>query len=504
MQSGHISNKFRPQLYTSFAGLNTSRDEVSMERPEAQPFIELDNLYCTSSGYLTNEPTIDRLFEEDGEITHMRFFSSVNSHLAYAVKRQQGITLKSWGRNLNRDIKAENVFRRDASVSSALFSGKVIFAGGGDSLYAYDGFSYNKITSATIKGGRYVAQIQNRLAVAGFDGNPNEIALSRVDNAGVFVSDERVDEVSILKAARFNVQNQIGNGDRIRGIATFENNKFAVFTNDRVLVYLADQDFSAWALDTRLVVRYGTLSHNSIVSVGDEVFFCSRAGVHSLRRSSLNGTTVFTNPLSEDVQELYQRLLAQVENKDRVSAYFNPDEGRLHILFPVNSTLSYRLSGSITPVRQEGESTKVKWSVSTYAGLTCGESLAGNHVVGTVSGFYEIAPWYDSKSVRAEGYAVTPFLWHKDIFQSKRSTALAMYASGVGSIYVDAWNETGRPLGTTEFVLPDKDQNDFKGVPIQQQYTKPFEHEYKGLKLRIRMGKGKMIRVFGIGVLTKE
>jgi hypothetical protein len=51
-----ISTPFKPQLYTSFAGLNTSRSDISMERPESQPFVVLDNLYCANTGYLTNEP----------------------------------------------------------------------------------------------------------------------------------------------------------------------------------------------------------------------------------------------------------------------------------------------------------------------------------------------------------------------------------------------------------------------------------------------------------------
>lgn len=495
-----ISTPFKPQLYTSFAGLNTSRSDVSMERPEAQPFVELDNAYCSTTGYLTNETPLTRIGSESLEVSHIRFYNSASNVAVYATNSERGTSLKA----LNKPAIVQDVWPKRTVVTSALFNGKVILAGGQADMYSFDGAEYAKISSTSVAGGRYVCQIQDRLAVAGFDGNPNEVVLSRVANERIFPAQEDSAEASVLKAARFNVQNLIGNGDRIRGIASFENNKFAIFTNDRVLIYLADQDFGQWALDTRLVVRYGTISHNSIVSVGDEVFFCSRSGIHSLRRSALNGTTIYTNPLSDDIQELYQTLLAQVTDKQSINAHFNPDEGRLHIFFPVNNLLTYKLSGAIAPSKQEGDTTKIRWSLSRFAGLTCGDYLAGQHIAGSISGLYSVGKWYSKDGDRGEGSALTPIMWHKDLFNPKYSLQLVIYASGAGTIFVDAMDETGRDLGTYQFDLPDTDQADYVGVPLQRQFTRPFVQEYVGVRLRIRFAPSKMIRVFGLGILTKE
>jgi len=495
-----ISTSFKPQLYTSFAGLNTSRSDVSMERPEAQPFVELDNVYCANTGYLTNEPTIGSILGSKNSVTHIRLLSSESNVAVYATDSDQGVSINT----LNRPYSVANAWPARSVVSSTLFDGKAILAGGGRYLYSFDGFEYLKIESEAISGGRYVVQIQDRLAVAGFDSNPNEIVLSRISNPTIFHTEEDVAEASLLKAARFNVQNLIGNGDRIRGITSFENNKFAVFTGDRVLVYLADQDFNNWTLDTRLVVRYGTLSHNSIVSVGDEVFFCSKSGIHSLRRSALNGTTVYTNPLSEDVQELYQNLLALVSDQRNVNAHFNPDDGRLHVFFPVNTNLAYRLSGVLSSSKQEGDVTKIKWSVSKYANAQCGDYLAGRHYYGAPTGIYQVGRWYDNTLTRGPGYALTPILWHKDLFNPKQGLMLVIYASGAGTLFVDAEDETGRKLGTYEFVMPDQDEASYAGVPLQRQFTRPFSHSYTGVRLRIRFEASKMIRLFGLGILTKE
>ena len=495
-----ISTKFKPQLYTSFAGLNTSRSDVSMERAEAQPFTEMNNMYCSNKGYLTNESPLSPFSTDKSNISHIRFFNSDSKTALYAARSAGGLSFRVTG----KPVALENTWPRETSVTTTLFNGKIIIAGGQDHLLSFDGFEFKKISSNSIKGGRYVVQVQDRLIVAGFDADPNEVTMSMVGNERVFDADTDIAEASVLKAARFNVQNLIGNGDRISGIASFENNKLAVFTNDRVLVYLADQDFSLWALDTRLVVRYGTISHNSIVSVGDEVFFCSRAGVHSMRRSSLNGATVYTTPLSDDIQELYQTLLSRVADKSRISAHFNPDEGRLHIFFPVNDLVSYRLSGALSSPKQEGEATTVKWSVSEYGGTTCGDYLGGTQLYGSISGIYSVGAWYSNEGLRGTGLAQTPILWHKDLFNPKQGLMLAVYASGVGTIYVDATDETNRKLGTFEFMLPDSDQTEFTGVPMQRQFTRPFSFEYIGVRLTIRVEASKMIRIFGFGILTKE
>jgi hypothetical protein len=81
---------------------------------------------------------------------------------------------------------------------------------------------------------------------------------------------------------------------------------------------------------------------------------------------------------------------------------------------------------------------------------------------------------------------------------------LVVYASGEGTVFVDAEDETRRPLGTFRFDLPGDDTTNSTGVPLQRQFTRPFQFEYLGIRLRVRIEGEKMIRVFGLGVLTQE
>lgn len=495
-----ISTPVKPQLYTAFTGLNTSRADISMERPEAQALVEMDNLWCSNKGFISNEPGLSPFLQtEKAAISHVRFLDSDSGLLAYAANISGGVSLRA----SSRGAAVEKAYPAKSIVSSALLNGRLVFAAGTNTMYSYDGSSFRAITSPAIAGGRYVTQVQTRLAVAGFQGNPNEIVVSRANSDSIFHTEEDPQSAVVTRGFRFNVQNFISTAEKIRGIGAYEANKFAVFTGDRVLVYLADPDLNLWTLDTRVNVRYGAISHRSIVSVGDELFFCSRSGVHSLRRSSLNGNTVFTTPMSDDVTELYQSLVQSVPNKEDISAFFHPEEGRLHIFFPVNNLLSYRLSAALTPAMAEDQVNKPRWSLTTFSSPLCGDNLAGRTIYGTISGMFTSQQWWDRTSAnRGNGVAKTPILWHKDFINQKTSSELVVYASGSGRVIVDTYDETNRQMSTVIFDLPDTDQADFTGVPLQRQFTRPFRHSYLGVRMEIKVESDKQLRIFGVGVLT--
>jgi len=471
-----------------------------MERPEAQPLSEIDNLYCSSKGYITNEPSLAPIGTEMGYITHLRYFDDVNDVSVYAIRNGTGTSLRC----TNGESKAESIWPAGVSVASAYLNRTLVLAAGQKTMRQFTGAEFKEITSSDIAGARYVCQVSNRLIAAGFDDNPCEIKMSRVNDPMRFESDEQPEDASVLKGARLNIQNLIGSSDRIRGLANFETNKLAVFTGDAVLVYVTNSDYTLWTIDLSSTVRYGTVSHKSIVSVGGDLFFCSSSGVHSMRRSAVNGSTVFTSSMSEDITELYQSLLAQVRNKDDISATFDPVAGRVHIFFPINNVLSYRLSASVADARTEQDITKVMWSLTTFGGMTCGDYQSGRSLIGTVSGIKEAAPWYATDARRGPGYARFPTLWHNDIFNPKRSLHMVLYAAGAGEVTVTASDETGRELSVVTFVLPKSDQVDYAGVPLQRQFIKPFSHEYIGLRLKINISANSLIRIFSIGVNTKE
>lgn len=494
-----IATPYKTHLYSNFSGLNTSRADVSMERPQSQPAIEADNLYFSAKGYITNEPGLTNLGKEPAYVSHVRIHDASSDVVIYATRDAGGTSLRTHGGN----AVSQNAWPREVSISSAVFNRRVVMAAGQRNMKFYNGSEFRDITSASIDGAKYVCQVSNRLVVAGFTGNPNEIQVSRVDNGTIYDGDEAIGEPSVLKAFRFNIKNMLGNGDQVRGLANFETSRIAVFTSDRVFVYNTDPDFTLWSLDKSVMVRYGTISHRSIVSAGSELFFCSRTGVHSLRRSTLGGDVVFSNAMTDDVTELYQQLLAKVENKDDVTAYFNPDEGRLHVIFPVNDRLSYRLSGAMTAMTEENANAKLRWTLSTYAGVTCGDYLSGRLIVGTISGIKTVAPWHSDAVPRGKGFVRFPTLWHEDLFEPKNGLHMILVASGVGKVTITSRDETGRELSEQVFELPDDGQVDYYGVPIQRQFIRPFQHEYLGVRITVTVDATKVIRIFAVGINVK-
>lgn len=491
-------------MYSGFSGVNTSVPDVAMESPQAQAFVFTDNLWCSPDGYLSNERPLARVGTDTDPISHLRFYAGRPTAVAYAVRLAGATEL----RILDRAGARHDLWPRDATPTSCIFNKKVVFVGGGSLAPAvFDGSAWGLLNSADSKGASYCCTVNNRLVFSGYDRNKTEVIVSRVNREDVMASDEVPGEASVTKAFRMNVANLLGTADYVRGVSPFGDGYLAIFTNDRVLVYSAPADYTQWALDTSVNIQVGTISHNTISAVGDEVFFCSRSGVHSLRRSALNGTTVFTRPLSRQVGSIYRKLLASVRRQGDISALYDPDNGRYTIFFPVGSSLTYRLALDVVPRADEQSESIGTWSLSSFGGLTCAAALAGNTVAGSIGGFYSVGAEYDD-GLRGEGTADTPFLWHGDILSVKQSQSLVLHASGDGRVIVSATSESGRDLGQVEFDISTGDgpgRTDVLGVPIQSQFERPFRHSYVGVRLRIRVESGeKQVRISAIGIRLME
>lgn len=494
----------RLQLYKGFAGLNTTTSDVAAENKDAQPFASIDNLWCSpQGGYLSNESPLSRIGPEQDHVSHIRFYASRPKAFAYAA-RMGGYTelrvAETGGKSAIR-------LPREAAIASCVFNRKVIFTFGGVPQ-SFDGFVFAELTASDAKGAKFCCSVANRLVLAGYDAAPTELVISRVNDENTLASDEDPGESSVIKAFRLNVGNLLGTADYITGIAAFESNRLAVFTNDRVLVYVADSDYTKWDLDERVNVNVGAVSHNTIAPVGDEVFFCSRSGVHALQRSSQNGLTVFTQPISRRVQESYRRLLKQADSPAAVSAFFDSDNGRYTVFFPIGGGAVQRLTvdiGQQIPTSAVPDPTQTwPWAASSYAGLTCGDALAGYTAFGSRMGVYGLGVEYETGS-RGEGVATTPILWHGDIIEPKQSHALVLYASGTGTVTVDATDEMGRQINSVRFELTGDGDSRSDTVPLPSQFQKPFQHTYSGLRLRVKIHAGtEQVRIFALGVRLRE
>jgi len=488
------------KMYANFAGIDTSKADIALENPENQAILAADNILVDWRGFLSNERPLVNLGDIERAVTHVRWFSLQERGLVYATREGDGQHLYA----LAKDIEAPFVWPADAPISSTVFTRRAVLFAPGQAPALYDGGDWSMLVSPDIQGARFCAAVQNRLVVAGFDDNPNEIMVSRANDLTRFPDDELQDEASVLRAFRFNIENLIGTADEIQGIAQFESNKLAIYTSDQVLIYTADPDLGKWAIDDRVNINYGTLSHNTISGSGDEQFFCSRYGVHSLRRSALNGVTFYTLPLSQKVGELYRKLITLVKDPRLINAVYDRDDGRYHIMFPVHESLSYRLSLAVAPQQSEGQSPDGRWSMSTFAGPICGDFLGGRLAFGTIAGIKEMLEESSREGERGVGTATFPLLWQDDHIDAKHAYAMALMASGAGVVTMECENEAGRELSRVVFELPEDDQVNYIGVPLATQFLRPFNHQYHGLRIKLSIeGKGQ-VRVFAVGVITKH
>jgi hypothetical protein len=278
----------------------------------------------------------------------------------------------------------------------------------------------------------------------------------------------------------------------------------AIFTEERVLLYKTDPDMGAWELDTSFVVDIGTVGHRTIAASGTELMFASRRGIHSLRRSALNGLTVFTVPLSEKVTELYQALLERVPDLSAVSSCIDKDAGLYHLFLPISATESYRLTVALGVAQDETAAPEGKWTRSSYAIPTCADARGGRFILGTGSGFFYVQRHTATVGERGPASVEFPLWWHGDFNAPKHSHAMFLYASGAGRVTVRARDERDRELSTVVFDLPEDGSDEYRGAVLSHQFLRPFQHQYVGLRLSVQIEGARPVRVFAIGIQTRE
>ena len=83
--------------------------------------------------------------------------------------------------------------------------------------------------------------------------------------------------------------------------------------------------------------------------------------------------------------------------------------------------------------------------------------------------------------------AETPVLWLGDFLGTKRSHTFIVQATGRGRFYIDMTDENGSDIGSVEVNL-DRIEGDKKwgDAPLYQDYSYPFNHIFRGIRLRFR------------------
>lgn len=487
-----VSIKVYP--YEDFQGIDASRDVGALDTGQKQHMVEIKDGFADWRGTLVRDPGAEQRAAGNKYIKRISFFG--RDLAVWAQVDGGGTTLRS-----ERDHLQEEVYPRSAVVTSTVYNNKVIFASRDYGMYQYDGFSWKVIEANSDPRPAYIVSIQRRLAVAGMPGKRTIIDFSRVDKESVFTDDEDDNATQVTKAADIDVANIIGTADEIKGLGVFENSRLAVFTNDQTLVYQLHPDFTQWQIDDKANIKVGCISHNTITQAGADLLFCSRDGVHSLRRSETNGITIYTVPMSNKIDLIYRDMLRNVDDLEKVNAFYDQDEGQYHIFFPYSDQITKRLTLSLNPM-QGGES---KWSSGEFLNATCGVQLGGQTLLGTPGGVWERKRIEDTTKHSPEMVVLTPILWQGAINDTKESYSFILQATGKGELQVEAFDERGRYLSALQFLIEDGGADDkFPDVPLQRQYERKFEHRYRGVQFRFTTkGKG-LLKIIGFAVQVRS
>lgn len=487
--------------YEGFEGLDTSRDLTSLDTGRNQHLAVLNDATCDWRGQIVRDPAA-MLRTGTFPVHHVAFYDE--DRIVYAEQDGGGINLRS-------DAGHELIGAYDTGsvISSAVFSRKVHVASRGGLMRIYDGttFKLSRSPSLAVLRPGFLATVQRRLAVAGMPGAPTEVHISRVDNSDIFPGDEDAAEVSILRAGIIDVANIIGSADRITGLAAFEQNRLVIFTSDRALIYVIDPDIDQWALDDSVNIRIGCIAHGTIANAGTDLLFCSRSGIHSVKRSEQNGILVDSYTLSDKVDLLYKSLYRSVPDPRQITAVYDTDRARYHVFFPQpGGTKTTRLTLALNP--EGGEGGNPKFSTGTFLNARCGAFLGGVLALGTSGGVWTDLPDEidrdDAVSPKME--VVTPYLWHGSLTDPKQTHSIILQASGRGVIEIVGEDLEGRTIGSLRVEIDaTSDDDSYAGVPLSRQYERLWQHRYLAARYTFRLLESKgLVRMTGFAIKTRK
>ena len=492
--------KAKTYAYEDFQGLDTSRDVTSLDTGKAQHLAGLVNATCDWRGQIVRDPACVHV-QGQQKVTHVAFYSK--NEVCYAEEDGEAMNFVS-----DRGHTVDKVHDLGTVVSSTVFNQSVFLAARGRQMYRYDGINFNVNQSPSLDQLRpaYCASVQRRLAVAGIPGKETEVHISRVDQDEIWPDDEADGEVSTLRAGFFDIANNLGTADQITGLGAFEQNRLVIFTADRALVYKIDPNIDQWIIDDNANIYIGCASHNTITNAGTDLLFCSRSGIHSIKRSEENGILVYSYSISDKIDLLYRELFNSVDDPETISAVFDQDEGQYHIYFPQpGGKLCRRLTLAMNP---EGGEPQPKFSEGEFLNARCGAFLNGRFVIGTTGGIYDVLKVEQEldDSFTPDMEITTPLLWHGSLQDIKETQSIIIQAAGKGIINLTAQDQKGNIIGELVIEVDDTvDDNYFADVPLSRQYERKWSHRYVAAQYRIKSSGGAgLLRIIGFAITVRN
>lgn len=493
--------KVKPWTYDNFQGLDSTRDATALDTGTGQHLIDLNNGYCDWRGQIVRDRPATRVNGRRLTV-HIAFYDT--EKYVWAEQDAQGVHLLS-----SEGHELDEAYVVDSLISTTIFSRKVHFASRGGLMRYFDGsnFGINASPSMALLRPSYLTTVNRRMCAAGIPGFETEVHISRVDDPNVFPNDEAAGDENALRAGIIDIANLTRTADSITGISEFEQDRLVMFTQDRAIVYVIDPDISQWALDRSVNIKVGCVSHNTIQNAGTDLLFCSRTGVHSIRRSTQNGIVISSLTLSDKVDLLYRQLFATVQDPTQISAVYDQDRAQYHVHFPQRGGVySKRLSLTLNPQVEDGGNPT--FSTSDFLNIRHGDALGGMFLCATSGGVYQMLDeeaLTDDEILAPDLSVMTPFLWHGDFHAPKTLHSLTIQASGNGVIEIDCIDVDGSILKSARVVIEEPlDDGERSGVALSRQYELPWQVTYVGAKYQIRVKESTgLVRITGLAIKVR-
>ena len=220
--------------------------------------------------------------------------------------------------------------------------------------------------------GRYVLAMNNYTIIAGDYTNPGRIHISNSGTSGTYVGDSAPNDATYVDVDKV-VQAQNGT---IRGLSRFRDFVVVAFDDVIALGQLGIYDSSGNHTPdfTDAIRGHGTISHRSMVDLGDDLLMCDQVGVPSLARATFTGT-LRPDRVSELIDpEIRSRILnlSVGSSEDRIWAVHNRRDRQYMLFIPdrdSRSTTTEMIGFALTKIDNQKVSA---WSEIRNWNFDCG------------------------------------------------------------------------------------------------------------------------------------
>lgn len=465
--------------YGNFVGLDTITDKANMSDRYLTACV---HAYVDFRGQINKQDGFYNIASSDANVSAVKHFGlddiayfefdGVNTNAKSTIGASMGLA-----------------FSGDPIIDFTQFSNKMIASAKGQPAIVYNGTTF--VQNTNIPQGGANATILNRMAVADIPGAETEVRLCRLDN---------LDDWTISGAptaadngAVIDIRNQLSSRDKIKGLGVLEGDKLAIFCQNETLLYSGQTDITKWEIIRDFRVPIGTIGRNTIVPVGVDLFFCSKFGVHSIRRA-FSGITLETITLSRVVGNLYETLVAELPDGKEPHAVWNPNLGQYVVFWPTaDETIWRRLTFTYEPGTGRGGFQSWAYDPEHESNPAIGELhnirsasyFSGDYVGGTTADGLVRQSLRDSGD-NVDMEVMTPILWQGSPAATKQYRRLFVRAAGTARFKISAYNERGMLLQETEHT-PDTSSPFVTVVPEvspEPVIDIPFRHRARGVQFK--------------------